>query len=65
MRASLEGRDELVVQVQTALCLPTKKEAEPTVNIVIQSLEATLLKLDLIRTGGERRSWQLQPTDRL
>ena len=43
MRASIGGRDELSVRVQTALSLPTKKEAEHVVNTVIGSLEATLL----------------------
>jgi hypothetical protein len=43
MRASLEGRDELAVRVQTALSLPTKKEAEHIVNVVIQSLETHVL----------------------
>jgi len=43
MRASLKGREELAVRVQTALSLPTKKEAEHVVNAVIGSLETTLL----------------------
>jgi len=43
MRASLRGRDELVVRVQQALALHTKKEAEHIVDAVIASLEATLL----------------------
>jgi len=43
MRARLRGRDELVVRVQNALALPTKKEAEHIVGTVIASLEATLL----------------------
>ena len=43
MRASIRGRDELTVRVQTALSLPTKKEAEHVVNTVIASLETTLL----------------------
>jgi nucleoid DNA-binding protein len=43
MRASLRCREELAVRVQTALSLPTKKEAEHVVNVVIQSLETTLL----------------------
>jgi nucleoid DNA-binding protein len=42
MRASPRGRDELVVRVQEALALATKKEAEQVVNIVINGLEATL-----------------------
>jgi nucleoid DNA-binding protein len=33
----------LAVRVQQALALPTKKEAEHIVNVVIESLEATLL----------------------
>lgn len=43
MRASLRGRDELRVRVQRALELATKKDAEHVVNVVIESLEATLL----------------------
>ena len=43
MRASLRGREELAVRVQTALSLPTKKQAEHVVNAVIRSLETTLL----------------------
>ena len=33
----------MTARVQTALSLPTKKEAEPVVNTVIASLETTLL----------------------
>ena len=43
MRASLRGREELVLRVQQALALPTKKEADHVVDAVIGSLEATLL----------------------
>jgi nucleoid DNA-binding protein len=43
MRASIRGRDELAVRVQTALSLPTKKEAEHVISAVIGSLETTLL----------------------
>jgi nucleoid DNA-binding protein len=43
MRASLKGREELVVRVQQALALPTKKEAEMAVETVVAALEATLL----------------------
>ena len=43
MRASLRGREELVLNVQAALSLATKKDAEHVVNAVIQSLETTLL----------------------
>jgi nucleoid DNA-binding protein len=43
MRASLRGREELAARVQQALALPTKKEAEHVVEVVIGSLEATLL----------------------
>lgn len=43
MRVSLGGRDELTARVQQALALGTKKEAEHVVNVVIESLEATLL----------------------
>ena len=42
MRASIRGRDELAVSVQTALSLPTKKEAERVIDAVIGSLETTL-----------------------
>jgi len=43
MRASVRGREELVLRVQQALALTTKKEAEHIVNVVTDSLEATLL----------------------
>jgi nucleoid DNA-binding protein len=43
MQARLRGRDELAARVQQALCVSTKKEAEHIVNVVIESLEATLL----------------------
>jgi nucleoid DNA-binding protein len=43
MRASLRGRDELTARVQTALSLPTKKEAGLVVDLVVGALEATLL----------------------
>jgi len=43
MRASVGGRDELAARVQQALMLPTKKQAEQIVYVVIDSLEATLL----------------------
>src|ERR1700756_956408 len=43
MRASVGGRDELAARVQQALLLPTKKQAEQIVDVVIESLEATLL----------------------
>ena len=43
MRASIRGRDELTVRVQTALSLATKKEAEHVIDTVIGSLETTLL----------------------
>lgn len=43
MRASLRGREELVMRVQQALALPTKKEAEHVVNAVVSCLECTLL----------------------
>ncbi len=43
MRASVRGREELVVRVQQALALPTKKEAEMVVDTVVAALEATLL----------------------
>jgi nucleoid DNA-binding protein len=40
---SKAGRDELTVRVQQALNLPTKKEAENTINVVVAELEHTLL----------------------
>ena len=44
MRESLRtGRDELVVRVQQAMELLTKKEAEMIVNTVISCIEHTLL----------------------
>jgi len=43
MRASVGGRDELATRVQQALLLPTKKQAEKIVDVVIGSLESTLL----------------------
>jgi nucleoid DNA-binding protein len=43
MRASLKGRDELAIKIQDALCLPTKKAAKHVANVVIRSLETTLL----------------------
>jgi nucleoid DNA-binding protein len=44
MRASVrKGRDELAGEVQAALCLSTKKEAEHVVNAVVSCLECTLL----------------------
>jgi nucleoid DNA-binding protein len=50
MRASLWGRDELAANVQRALALPTKKEAEVIVETVVSALEATLL--DNLGTNG-------------
>ena len=43
MRASPEGRDELSERVQRVLSLPTKKETEDVVRVVILSLGTTLL----------------------
>ena len=43
MRSSVGGRNELTLRVQQALALPTKKEAETVVNVVVGCLEATLL----------------------
>jgi nucleoid DNA-binding protein len=43
MRASVRGREELVVRVQQGLALTTKKEAEHVVGAVVAALEATLL----------------------
>ena len=43
MRASVGGRDELAARVQQALLLPTKKQAQQIVDVMIGSLESTLL----------------------
>ena len=44
MQASLRrGRDELVVRVQVAMCLPKKKEADAVIHAVVSCLESTLL----------------------
>lgn len=43
MRASVGGRNELAARVQQALMLPTKKHAQQIVDVVVDSLEATLL----------------------
>jgi nucleoid DNA-binding protein len=43
MKASVGGRDELRARVQLALMLPTKKQAEQIVDVVIASVEETLL----------------------
>ena len=43
MRASVGGRNELALRVQQTLMLPTKKEAQHIVNVVVSCLEATLL----------------------
>ena len=43
MRASVGGRSELASRVQLALMLPTKKQAGQIVDVVVDSLEATLL----------------------
>ena len=43
MRASVGGRGELAARVQRALMLPTKKHAEKIVDVVIGSVEETLL----------------------
>jgi nucleoid DNA-binding protein len=43
MRATVGGRDELVLRVQQAMELPTKKRAAQIVDVVIASLEETLL----------------------
>jgi hypothetical protein len=43
MRASVGGREELAARVQRSLMLSTKKQAEHIVNVVIESLEVTLL----------------------
>lgn len=43
MRASVGGRDELVLRVQQALAVPTKKQAEMVVDAVVGALEETLL----------------------
>ena len=43
MRTDTRGREELAARVQQALALATKKEADYIVNVVVGSLEATLL----------------------
>lgn len=43
MRASVRGRDELAARVQKTLLLPTKKQAKQIVDVVIESLDSTLL----------------------
>lgn len=43
MRASVGSRDELVVRVQRATALETKKEAEMVLAVVVGALEETLL----------------------
>jgi nucleoid DNA-binding protein len=43
MRASMKGRDELAATVQQVLAVPTKEDAKHIVDVVIGSLEATLL----------------------
>jgi nucleoid DNA-binding protein len=40
---SKAGRDELTGRVQLALNLPTKKEAEHMIDVVVSALEQTLL----------------------
>src|SRR5271169_699909 len=50
MRASVSGREELVLRVQQGLALATKKEAEMVVDTVVAALEATLL--NNLRTNG-------------
>lgn len=43
MRASVGGRDELVLRVQRAMAIETKKEAEMVLDVVVGALEETLL----------------------
>lgn len=43
MRTDSRGREELAARVQQSLALATKKEADYIVNVVVESLEATLL----------------------
>ena len=43
MRASVGGRDELVLRVQQRMALATKKEAQMIVDAVVSALEETLL----------------------
>lgn len=43
MRTDTRGREELAARVQQALALATKKEADYIVNVVVESLETTLL----------------------
>jgi nucleoid DNA-binding protein len=44
VKSSREGREELVMRVQAALCLATKKEASDLANVVISCLEDTLVE---------------------
>ncbi len=43
-KSSREGREELVIRIQAALGLATKKEAEYLVNIFVSCLEDTLVE---------------------
>jgi nucleoid DNA-binding protein len=43
-KSSREGREELVMRVQAALSLATKKEADYFVNAVVSCLEDTLVE---------------------
>ena len=43
MATDIRGREELAVRVQQALMLPTKKQADHIVNVVVSCVEATLL----------------------
>jgi nucleoid DNA-binding protein len=43
MRASVGGRDELVLRVQQKMALATKKQAEMVLDAVVSALEETLL----------------------
>lgn len=44
VKSSREGREELVMRVQSALNLATKREAESLVNVLVSCLEDTLIE---------------------
>ena len=62
MRASLGGRSELASRVQLALMLPTKKQAEQIVDVVIGSLEQTLL--NNLAVDGFTLNWAASESSR-
>ena len=62
VKSAREGRKELVMRVQAALNVATKKEAESLVNVLVSCLEDTLvehLAEDGYSTGAIRlpRRW--------